>query len=44
MSIKFMRDKKGNLYSVKDGKVTGRIMAVGDSKLDSKKTDKTRKK
>ena len=29
--IKFMRDKDGNLYSVKDGQVTGLITSTGEN-------------
>lgn len=36
--IKFMRDKTGNLYSVKDGKVTGRITSIGDSQQNQPET------
>ena len=28
--IKFMRDKEGNLYSVKNGVVIGKITSIGD--------------
>ncbi len=36
--IKFMRDKDGNLYSVKDGKVTGRILTNGDGQQKQPET------
>ena len=38
--IKFMRDKEGNLYAVRNGKVIGRVDSVGDGKTP----DKTKKK
>ena len=41
--IKFMRDKKGNLYSVKDGKVLGRIESFGDNNNDFTDNEKKKK-
>lgn len=44
--IEFRRDKEGNLYTVKDGKTTGRILAFGDVPVtepkEEKKTEKRR--
>lgn len=37
--IKFMRDKDGNLYAVKDGQVISRVNAFGDEKFKEKKED-----
>lgn len=42
--IKFMRDKNGNLYSVKDGQVTGRISSFGDSKKDQHPEEKKKER
>ena len=45
--VKFMRDKYGNLYSVKGGKVIGRIEAFGDNNKDfsdNRKKDKEEQK
>lgn len=39
-----MRDKAGNMYAVENGKVKGRIMDFGDSKLDSQKVKEDKKK
>lgn len=44
--IEFRRDKEGNLYSVKDGKTTGRIVTYGEIPItepkEEKKTEKRR--
>lgn len=42
--IKFMRDKDGNLYSVKDGQVTGRIASFGDAETDKHPEEKKEKR
>ena len=36
--IEFMRDKEGNLYSVKDGVVIGRILSTGDEEVEDNGT------
>lgn len=42
--IEFRRDKEGNLYSVKNGKTTGRILAFGDRPATEPKEEKKPKK
>lgn len=38
--IEFRRDKDGNLYSVKDGKTTGRILPFGGIPITESKEKK----